>query len=312
MDLQKKKILITGGNGFLGSYVVENLLERGTPAKNISIPRRENLDLRIWSNCQKAVKGQSILIHLAADVHGLTGQTEKPAEILYNNLVMKTHIIEAARQAGLEKVVIIGSITSYPEKLKPPFQEKDFWKGDLEEWSAHYGFAKKISLIQGLAYRKQYGLNVIYLILPNLYGPPKTINRSQESHVIPLFIKKVLEAKKFNKKIVDVWGTGRAEREFLYVSDAAEAIVLALEKYNNPELLNIGPGTVINMRQLLQKISELSDYKGSANWDISKKEGQSKRFLDSSRARKILKFKPKVDFEKGLKKTLEHYESAFK
>lgn len=306
MDLKNKKILVTGGAGFLGSFVVEKLLERGVPKENIFVPRSDDFDLRKWENCQKAVAGQEVVIHLAAKVGGIGFNREKPGELFYDNAIMGIQMMEAARQAGVEKFVAIGTICAYPKFTPVPFKEDDLWNGYPEETNAPYGLAKKMLLVQAQAYRQQYGFNAIYLLPVNLYGPRDNFN-PESSHVIPALIRKVAEAKKENKNFIEVWGTGKATREFLYVEDAAEGILLATEKYDKAEPVNLGSGREISIKDLVELICRLMDFKGEIRWDTTKPDGQPRRRLDVSRAEKEFGFRAKTDFEEGLKKTIEWY-----
>ncbi len=307
IDLKHKKILLTGGAGFLGSFVVEKLLERDIPKENIFIPRSAEFDLRKWENCQKVVNGQDIVIHLAAKVGGIGYNMEHPGELFYDNLMMGSQIIEAARQAKVEKFVAIGTICAYPKFTQVPFKEDDLWNGYPEETNAPYGLAKKMMLVQAQAYRKQYGFNAIYLLPVNLYGPRDNFN-PESSHVIPALIKKVADAQSnTSNNFITVWGTGKATREFLYVEDAAEGIILATEKYNKPDPVNLGSGMEISIKDLTELICKLMNFRGEIRWDSSKPDGQPRRCLDISRAEKEFGFKAKTDFKNGLKKTIEWY-----
>jgi len=308
VNLQNKKILVTGGAGFLGSCVVEKLLARGVPKESIFVPRSGDFDLRIWENCQKVVTDRDIVIHLAAKVGGIGFNQEHPAELFYDNLMMGAQMMEAARQASVEKFVAIGTICAYPKFTPVPFKEEDLWNGYPEETNAPYGLAKKMMLVQARAYRQQYGFNAIYLLPVNLYGPGDNFNPSS-SHVIPALVKKVAEAKQASAPYIDVWGTGSPTREFLYVDDAAEGVVLATEKYNKPNPVNLGSGTEIAIKNLTELICKLMDYKGEIKWDASKPDGQPRRMLDVTRAEREFGFKAKMDFEEGLKKTIEWYKS---
>ena len=304
--LKNKKILVTGGAGFLGSFVVQKLLEKGVPQKNISIPRSKELDLRKWENCVKAVKGKDVVIHLAAKVGGIGFNKEKPGEMFYENIMMGTQLMEAARRAGVGKFVAVGTICAYPKFAPIPFAETSLWHGYPEETNAPYGLAKKMQLVQAQAYRQQYGFNAIYLLPVNLYGPRDNFS-PDSSHVIPALIKKIAEAKKLKKRHIDVWGTGKASREFLYAEDAAEGIVLATEKYDGSEPINIGAGQEITIKKLVKTICRLMNFKGEIRWDKTKPDGQPRRMLDTSRAEKEFGFKAKTDFEEGLKKTIDWY-----
>ena len=239
MNLKNKKILVTGGAGFLGSFVVQRLLQKGVSKKNIFIPRSKDLDLRKWKNCVKAVKGQDVVIHLAALVGGIGYNQKIPGQMFYDNLIMGTQLMEAARQVGVKKFVAISTICAYPKFTPIPFKEKNLWSGYPEETNAPYGLAKKMLLVQAQAYRQQYDFNTICLLPVNLYGPGDNFDPTN-SHVIPALIKKIVAAQKAGQKYVEVWGTGKASREFLYAEDCAEGIVLATEKYNKSDPINLG------------------------------------------------------------------------
>jgi len=306
LDLKNKKILVTGGAGFLGSHLVERLVAKGVPKENIFVPRSRELDLRRWENCEKAVKGQDVVIHLAAKVGGIGANQEKPGEFIYDNLLMGAQMIEAARLAGLEKFVLIGTICSYPKFTPVPFKEDDLWDGYPEETNAPYGIAKKTLMVQCQAYRQQYGFNAITLMPVNLYGPRDNFDL-RTSHVIPALIKKIDDAKKEGRNWIEVWGTGKPTREFIYVEDAAEGVVLALEKYDKPAPVNLGSGREISIKDLVEKIASLMDFKGEIRWDTSKPDGQPRRMLDTSRAEEEFGFRAKTSFEEGLKKTIQWY-----
>jgi len=307
IDLSDKKILITGAQGFLGKHLVRNLLEkRKVPKENLFLPSFEELDLRKWENCQKAVENQDIVIHLAAKVGGIGLNKEIPGEMFYDNAIMGIQIMEATRQAGVEKFVALGTICAYPKFTPVPFKEDDLWNGYPEETNAPYGLAKKMLLVQGQAYQKQYAFNSIFLMPINLYGPEDNFD-PKSSHVIPALIRKVVEAKKENKDYIEVWGTGKATRGFLYVEDAAEGILLATEKYNKPEPVNLGSNMEISIKDLTELICRLMDFKGEIRWDTSKPDGQPRRCLDTSRAKEEFGFVTKTPFEEGLKNTIEWY-----
>ncbi len=306
IDLKNKKILVTGGNGFLGKYVIQKLKERGVPEENIFAPSSSEIDLRTWEGCVKAVAGQNVVIHLAAVVGGIGANREHPGQFFYENLMMGVQLMEAARQAHVEKFVAIGTVCAYPKFTPIPFKEDDLWNGYPEETNAPYGLAKKMLLVQAQSYRAEYGFNAIYLLPVNLYGPRDNFDL-QSSHVIPALIRKVADAKNSNQPFIELWGTGSASREFLYVEDAAEAIVLATEKYEKSDPVNLGSGMEISIKDLIGVISRLMDFKGEIHWDPTKPDGQPRRYLDVSRAEKEFGFKAKTTFEEGLKKVIDWY-----
>ncbi len=305
-DLKNKKILVTGGAGFLGSFVVEKLIARGVPKKNIIVPRSKEVDLRKLEDVQKVLKGIDVVIHLAAVVGGIGFNREHPGQLFYDNLIMGTQLMEEARKAGIEKFVAVGTICAYPKFTPTPFKEEDLWMGYPEETNAPYGLAKKMMLVQAQAYRQEYGFNAIYLLPVNLYGPRDNFDPNS-SHVIPALIKKVIEAKEKNSPTVEVWGTGKATREFLYVEDAAEGIVLAAEKYDGSEPVNLGSGMEISIKDLVEKIVSIVGYAGTLAWDATKPDGQPRRQLDVSRAKKEFSFAAETKFDKGLKQTIDWY-----
>ena len=301
-----KKILVTGGAGFLGSFLVEQLKEKGIDEVDIRIPRRKDMDLRQWENCVKAVKDIDIVMHLAARVGGIGFNRSYPATLFYDNAIMGIQLMEAARQEEVDKFVAIGTVCAYPKYTPVPFKEDDLWNGYPEETNAPYGLAKKMLLVQSQAYRQQYGYQSIFLLPVNLYGPRDNFDL-ESSHVIPALIRRFTEAVKNNKKEVEVWGTGKASREFLYVEDAAEGILLATERYNKPEPVNLGAGFEIKIKDLVELIAELTRFEGEIVWDTTKPDGQPRRCLDVSRAEKEFGFKAKIGFRDGLKKTIEWY-----
>ena len=306
-----KKILVSGGAGFLGSFIVEKLVaERKVDPKNIRIPRSQDGDLRKWENCAKAVKDVDVVLHLAARVGGIGFNKKYPATLFYDNAIMGIQLIEAARTAEVQKFVALGTVCAYPKCTPVPFREEHLWDGYPEETNAPYGIAKKILLVQTQAYREQYGLNIIYLLPVNLYGPRDNFD-PKSSHVIPALIKKMVDAKLEGKELV-VWGTGKVSREFLYVEDAAEGILLAAEKYNKPDPVNLGTGNEITVKKLVGLIAELTGFTGSITWDTSKPNGQPRRSLDTNRARTEFGFEAKTDLIDGLKKTIEWYETTRK
>ncbi len=307
IDIKNKKILLTGGYGFLGQAVFEGLLKNGAQEKNIFRPRSKKLDLRIQKNCEKAVKNMDVVIHLAATVGGIGFNKEFPGILFYDNAVMGIHLIEEARKAKVKKFVQIGTVCAYPKiPIRIPFMEEDLWIGYPEETNAPYGLSKKMLIVQLEAYKDQYDFNGINLILVNLYGPRDNFNPTH-SHVIPALIRRFVEAKEQNKPEVVVWGTGRASREFLFVEDAARAIVLATLKYNNVNPINIGSSFEIKIKDVIKIIAEIIDYKGKIVWDKTKPDGQPRRKLDVSLAKRELGFVSEVDLKTGLKKTIDWF-----
>ena len=303
---ENKKILVTGGAGFLGSNVVQKLLAAGAKKENIIIPRSRETDLRVWENCLSITKDVDVIIHLAATVGGIGYNMNNPGSLFYDNAIMGIQLMEAARQNNVGKFVAVGTICAYPKFTPVPFQEKDLWSGYPEETNAPYGLAKKMMLVQAQAYRQQYGYNAIYLLPVNLYGPGDNFN-PDSSHVIPALIKKFVDAIESGSNTVEVWGTGAASREFLYVEDAARAIVLAAERYESAEPVNIGSCMEISIKDLVELIAELTGFKGEIVWDTEKPDGQPRRCLDVSAAEKGFGFKAEVPFREGLKKTIEWY-----
>lgn len=306
-SLKDKKILVTGGAGFLGKHVVDKIIKKNP--KKVFIPRSKDYDLRNQKDCEKVVQGMDLVIHLAANGGGIGYNRENPGTLCYDNLVMGTHIIEEARRAGVQKFVGLGTICQYPKYTPVPFKEEDLWTGYPEETNAPYGLAKKMLLVLSQAYRQQYGFNAIHLMPVNLYGPGDNFD-PQSSHVIPALIKKFVDAKKRNDEFVVVWGTGKPTREFLYVDDAAKAIVLAAEKYDEPDPVNIGSSFEISIRDLAELIQKLVGFKGKIVWDKTKPDGQPRRKLDTSKAEKEFGFKSETNFEEGLKKTIDWYINA--
>jgi len=301
---QGKRVLVTGGAGFLGSCVVNALKERG--ARDISVPRSASCDLRVQENCKKIVQNKDIVIHLAAKAGGIGFNIDNPGELFFDNIMMSVQLMEEARLAKVQKFVAVGTVCCYPKFASVPFKEDDLWDGYPEETNAAYGLAKKMLLVQSQAYRKQYGFNSIFLLPVNLYGPGNNFN-PKSSHVIPALIKKVFDAKARNKNRIVVWGTGKATREFLYVEDAATGIALAAERYNKGEPVNLGTGGEISIRDLVNLIAELAGFDGEITWDTTKPDGQPRRRLDVSRAKAEFSFEAKTDLRQGLKKTIDWY-----
>ncbi len=304
--LKNKKILLTGGAGFLGQHVKVELIKRGVKKENIEIPRSKDCDLKSLENVKRVVTGKDIIIHLAGLVGGIGFNSQNPGRMVYENLLMGLHLFEQSRLTRVKKFVTVGTVCCYPKFTPIPFKEEGLWNGYPEETNAPYGLAKKMLLVMSQAYRQQYGFNSIFLIPVNLYGPGDSFD-PQSSHVIPALIRKVAKALENKRKIIHVWGKGRVSREFLYVEDCARAIVLATEKYNKPEPINIGSGSEIKIRDLVWLIAKLMGYSGKIVWDKTKPDGQPRRCLDTSRALKEFNFKAKTNFEMGLKTTINWY-----
>jgi GDP-L-fucose synthase len=303
---EKRRVVVSGGNGFLGSFVVEKLRAAGCGA--IMVPRSRDYDLREKEQALRlfADARPDIFIHLAAVVGGIGANRANPGKFFYDNAAMGLHVIEAARIAGIEKFVCAGTVCSYPKFTPVPFREENIWDGYPEETNAPYGLAKKMLLVQLQAYRQQYGLNGIYLVPVNLYGPRDNFDL-ESSHVIPALIRKCWEAKRSRTEEILAWGAGTATREFLYVEDAAEAIVAAAEKYAKPEPVNLGSGEEISIRELLEQIRLLAGYEGAVRWDATKPDGQPRRCLDTSRAFAEFGWKARMPLQDGLKRTIEWF-----
>jgi len=306
LELRDKRIVVTGGAGFLGKQVIEQLLSAGADQDKISVPRSRDCDLRVWENCQQAVNQQNVVIHLAAHVGGIGLNQEKPAELFYDNLMMGSQLIHAAYQAGVQKFICVGTICAYPKFTPVPFQETDLWMGYPEETNAPYGIAKKALLVQLESYQHQYGFDGIYLLPVNLYGPEDNFD-PRSSHVIPALIRKVYEAKHRGDQELRVWGDGSPTREFLYVTDAAHGIVMATQNYSGTDPVNLGTGSEISIQTLVNLICQLMDFRGDVIWETNKPNGQPRRCLNVERAKTAFGFTAQVDLKVGLKKTIDWY-----
>lgn len=304
--LKTKRILLTGGTGFLGSCLVEKLKVCG--CKDIFVPQSKDYDLVQMDAVKRVYKDAKpdIVIHLAGKVGGIGINKKEPGKFFYDNLIMGTQMMEIGRQVGIEKFVTLGTVCCYPKFTRVPFKEEGLWNGYPEETNAPYGLAKKMLLVQSQAYRQQYGFSSIFLMPVNLYGPGDNFD-PDSSHVIPALIKKCFDAIKKSKDEILVWGSGKSTREFLYVEDAAEGIVLATERYNKSEPINLGSGFEISIKDLVNFIADLTGFKGKIVWDKTKPDGQPRRCLDTTKASKEFGFKAKTKFEKGLEKTIEWY-----
>jgi len=305
-QFKDQKILVTGGAGFLGKQVIAQLIAAGASQELITVPRSKDDDLRSLANCEKVVQGQDLIVHLAAHVGGIGLNREKPAELFYDNLMMGVQLIHAAYQANVKKFVCVGTICAYPNFTPVPFKESDLWNGYPEVTNAPYGVAKKALLVQLQSYRQQYGFNGIYLLPVNLYGPEDNFD-PRSSHVIPALIRKVYEAQQRGDRAISVWGDGTPTREFVYSDDAARAIVMVSETYNQSEPVNIGTGLEISIKDLINLICELMGYEGKIIWETDKPNGQPRRCLDVERAKQAFGFTAQVDFRQGLKNTIAWY-----
>jgi GDP-L-fucose synthase len=306
IDLSAKRIMVTGGSGFLGSFVVEKLKARG--CREVFVPTQKKYDLVDGAAVERACRDArpDIVLHFAAQVGGIGANRANPGKFFYDNLMMGAQLMEVARRQGVEKFVALGTICCYPKFAPIPFREDELWNGYPEETNAPYGLAKKMLLVQSQAYRQQYGFNSIFLMPVNLYGPRDNFD-PESSHVIPALIRKCVEAKEAGRAEITAWGTGRATREFLYVEDCAEGIVLATERYDQSDPVNLGAGFEISIKDLTELIVRLTGFRGRIAWDPSKPDGQPRRCLDTSRAEQAFGFKARTSFEEGLGRTIDWY-----
>lgn len=308
-SLEGRRVMVTGGAGFLGRAVVKRLGSAGVA--DVFVPRSADYDLRSVDGVGESLRDgrPDVVIHLAAVVGGIGANRENPGSFFHDNATMGINLMEQSRLAGVEKFVQIGTVCSYPKFTPVPFKEDDLWNGYPEETNAPYGLAKKMLLVQGQSYRQQYGFNVIHLIPVNLYGPGDNFDPAS-SHVIPALIKKCVDAREAGADHIDVWGTGSASREFLYVDDAAEGIVLGADRYDEPEPVNLGVGSEITIKELVGLVVDLTGFEGEIRWDGSKPDGQPRRALDTSRARERFGFEAHTSFEDGLRRTVEWYQGS--
>ena len=306
---QGKRVIVTGGSGFLGSHVVEKLKQRG--AGRVFVPRRAEYDLRVLENIHRLLQDAQadVVLHLAAVVGGIGANREHPADFFYENLMMGVPLLHESWRAGVEKFVAVGTICSYPKHTAIPFKEDNLWDGYPEETNAPYGLAKKMLLVQSQAYRQQYGFNSIFLMPVNLYGPRDNFDPSS-SHVIPALIRKCIEALDQGAREIVVWGDGSPTREFLHVDDAAEGILLAAERYNGADPVNLGNSKEISIKDLVELIANLTGFQGRIVWDTAKPNGQPRRCLDTTRAEQSFGFHANVTFTDGLKNTIEWYRAS--
>lgn len=304
LELKNKSVLVTGGKGFLGKKIVENLETLGI--NDIIIPSSDDFDLRNIENCKKVVSDADIVFHLAANTGGIGLNKEKPGEIFYDNLIMGTHLLHESKMANVEKFIALGTICSYPKFSQIPFLEEDIWNGYPEETNAPYGLAKKMLIVQSQAYREQYNFQSIVVVPTNLYGPNDNFDPSS-SHVIPALILKFFNAKKNNLNQVEVWGDGSPTRDFLFVDDAAEGIIEAAKNYDGNSPLNLGSNEEISIKNLASKISKILDYTGKIVWNTSQPNGQPRRCVSYEKAKQNFGFEPKITLDDGLQKTIDWY-----
>lgn len=309
MALSEQRVLVTGGGGFLGSYIVSQLRARG--CRDLFVPRQREYDLRQAAAVSRLYEDvrPDVVIHLAASVGGIGANMRHPGQFFYDNAIMGIQLIDGARRVGVKKFACVGTVCSYPKWTPVPFRESSLWDGYPEETNAPYGLAKKMLLVQLQAYRQEYGTNGIYVILANLYGPGDHFDLDN-AHVIPALIRKFIEAKQRHEPQVVVWGTGNATREFLYVEDAADAVLTATERYDGAEPMNVGSGQEITIRDLAELIKQSVGYDGGIFWDRDKPDGQPRRRLDTTRAAQLLGWRAQTTLETGLKRTLEWFQQS--
>ncbi len=309
MELAGKKILVTGGSGFLGSRIVKLLQEKGV--KDIIIPRSETCDLRKVENCAKITKDVDIVFHAAGNVGGIGYNKEHPASVFFDNIMMDTLVMEESRKNGVKKFIAIGTVCSYPKFAAIPFLEEQIWDGYPEETNASYGLSKKMMIVQSEAYQQEYNFKSIVLVQTNLYGPEDNLNPNS-SHVIPALIKKIHDAKKSRASEIELWGDGSPSRDFLYVDDAAQAAILAAEKYEKSEPINIGSGREITIKELVELLKNIMHADNLIiKWNTQKPNGQPRRCLSIEKAKREIGFAPKISMEEGLRRTVEWFESKF-